>query len=125
VNRDPEKMLRDAPRSRVPESLDLRVDALLRRVELEPPAPGVWRLPLWVATAACILCTVLGYAMYPVLQPPDPAMQRTPVVVYVEQPAEELPAALGGHIELAEGRFFERQHGNVTFIGSAKRRSEP
>ena len=116
MNEDLERSLREVPVSPVPESLDEKVEAMIRRFERGGPQRGGRRVPLWAAALACAACLLLGFVTYPVLRSTETRRSQEPSVIYIENLTGDLPDVLSGEAREADARFLEGAHPEVRAI---------
>jgi hypothetical protein len=108
MNDELERELGEAPRAAVPEALDRRVEATIRRAR---PSPSR-RVPLWLAAAACAACLLVGFFGRPLLSTRGDRPGAEPAVLFIEAPGTLLDVLKGGGEE-PEAPFFERRRAEV------------
>ena len=116
MNEDLERSLRKLPVTPVPESLDEKVEAMIRRFEQGGQQRRPHRVPLWAAATACAACLLLGFVAYPVLRSTEVERSPEPSVIYIEKLTGDLPDVLGGKAREVDAGFFEHAHSEVRAV---------
>jgi hypothetical protein len=114
MNEDLEKTLMDAPKTGVPDSLDAKVEAVIRQSERGALPFPARRMPLWAAAAACLVCAIIGFfAGYGSV----PETGEAPAgVVYVKELSGPVPSILTAETENNGTGFFQKARGEVRTI---------
>lgn len=108
MNDELERSLREAPRTGVPDSLDLKVEALIRRSERQGRPSPFLRPPLWAVAAACAVFALIGF-----LAGTSVSSDGEIGVVYVQQRSGPLPSVLSATTETSASGFFQKPRGEV------------
>jgi len=92
--KEPDDLLRNAPRTQPRESLDHRMGALFNEARnTEEPGWLGFRIPAWAAVLACLVCLAIGRSWTPQMAPVPQVSQPSAPEPQLGLPSTPRPAA--------------------------------
>ena len=107
---DIERQLQRQPLAQPSTHLDQRINTLFREASTARPSIFTCTVPVWMATAACLVCGVAGLGARSLFIP----RQNPPTVIYFVPPNEAMTRFLTGASNRNDG--FDFSHARVQVI---------
>lgn len=112
--KDMEDLLKNAPLSGPPPSLDQRVEAAVSEAEQRHARRRPAGVPLWAFVTGCLICTLIGFLIHPLAkQSQPPPAEGAGVVMYIVEPANSSLRILGTKTDEKKTDFWQEKRGEL------------